>query len=64
MAKTIKSLDESEDVDLAKRRLDICNNCSNLKKNSILPDQCGICKCIVKIKAMFPSQKCPANKWP
>ena len=47
--------------DKIKLRLDICNECEFLDKDSF---RCGLCGCYVKIKSGWASEKCPANKWP
>ena len=47
--------------DKIKLRLDICNECEFLDKDSF---KCGLCGCYVKIKSGWASEKCPANKWP
>jgi len=38
-----------------------CNQCE-FKKN-IKPAQCTECGCVIKIKTLFPWQKCPIGKW-
>jgi len=45
-----------------KDRLKICNSCEE-KKKSNYGDKCGLCGCIIKIKALYKLSKCPAKKW-
>lgn len=40
------------------RRLEICNTCP--QKNN---DRCGVCNCILAIKAQAKVWHCPINKW-
>lgn len=46
-----------------KIRLDICDTCPEVNKNS--PNwTCTKCGCNLKIKASWASQECPIKKWP
>ena len=59
-----------ENEKLAKKRLKICNECSEIDregKTCALPNSqpcCGLCGCPLKIKARGGSAtKCPLQKW-
>lgn len=45
---------------IAKERLEICEQCEYYKE---LTTQCIKCSCFMKVKSMWPSAKCPINKW-
>lgn len=42
-------------------RLDICNGCEFLKKESM---RCSKCGCLLEHKAKWKTADCPENKWP
>jgi hypothetical protein len=42
-------------------RLDICNGCEYLKKQSM---RCGACGCLLEHKAKWKTAECPKDKWP
>lgn len=44
----------------SKERLEICSECEHLDKTLYTCKQCG---CFMKAKTMFPSSKCPIEKW-
>lgn len=41
-------------------RLDVCNTCDLLKKESM---RCGACGCLLEHKAKWSTADCPKNKW-
>lgn len=41
-------------------RLELCHSCDQYVAER---DACSICGCNMKIKASWPSQACPINKW-
>lgn len=59
----IENLDKSEDESLANKRMDICKKCKYFTIHTILPDSCGLCGCVLRIKTIFPSQHCPDKQW-
>lgn len=44
------------------KRMSHCNSCSELKQ-TIAGKQCGNCKCLVALKVVILSQKCPKRIW-
>lgn len=46
--------------DNTKQRLNICNKCPNLSKNS---GRCDMCGCFVHLKVRLDFESCPAGKW-
>lgn len=53
---------KNEEVEeLAKKRLEICNNC-NRNSKSIVP-YCLECGCVLKTKVRSVNSKCPIGKW-
>jgi hypothetical protein len=55
----------AENKTLSEKRLEICNTCEHLRPHKILPTTCGLCGCVLSIKTLFKSQKCPdkPSKW-
>jgi len=49
--------------DLTKKRLTICNGCPHKESKFLAPTQCGLCGCVLKIKAALENESCPAGKW-
>ncbi len=43
-------------------RLSVCNDCL-FKRRSLHGDRCGVCKCILKMKARWSTESCPKDKW-
>ena len=41
-------------------RLDICKECPKFDSNH---QQCILCGCYMKAKALIPGAKCPLSKW-
>jgi hypothetical protein len=41
-------------------RLTICTECEHFKK---FLNRCGICGCVMTIKARLQNMSCPKNKW-
>jgi hypothetical protein len=48
-------------VDMVKARLDTCTSCES-KSKSMVP-VCKECGCIIKLKALIKTEKCPLDKW-
>jgi hypothetical protein len=46
--------------ELAEARLAVCHGCDKI----VSPDECGVCGCIVSIKAGWAEQACPLSRWP
>lgn len=46
--------------EIAKKRLNICQNCSEYIFQTT---QCKQCGCFMLAKAMFAFSECPLNKW-
>lgn len=42
----------------AKERLAVCDTCD--RYDGLTCKECG---CVMKLKTMFPTSKCPLNKW-
>lgn len=65
----------SVQLDLAKKRAEICINCPLIKYGkhaAVLPDvqigeiqghYCGVCKCPISTAVRSKDYKCPKNKW-
>lgn len=43
----------------AKKRMEICVECENLRKNN----SCKLCGCYMPAKVRSPKSKCLINKW-
>ena len=43
-----------------RRRVDICQSCDSLHEKYLY---CTECKCPLILKASWPQQTCPLNKW-
>ena len=43
-----------------KRRADICNTCVHFVHSK---STCGVCGCLMHIKAKWQTSDCPKNKW-
>ncbi len=52
-------MDKSE----VKKRLDICSSCPHREPKFLAPAQCGLCGCVLKVKASMSGEKCPIEKW-
>ena len=52
--------------DIAKTRLEICNNCSSKSTDCapLIKSCCSICGCSLAWKSRVPEEACPDNKWP
>lgn len=63
-AKTVSAIAHNEkiisDRQEAHRRLEICNLCPNLIKDS---GRCDACGCFVKAKVQLAYEECPIEKW-
>ena len=46
--------------EIAKDRLEICNNC---ERYNAVTTQCKECLCFMSAKTLWPSAKCPLDKW-
>ncbi|NDB61366.1 hypothetical protein EB001_23445 [bacterium] len=46
--------------EIAKERLKNCETCENYESDI---GRCKLCGCFMKFKTVFPSAKCPLNKW-
>jgi ribosomal protein L32 len=46
--------------ELAKQRLDVCQNCDKFKP---MTHQCGICNCFMNLKVQLQDSICPLQKW-
>lgn len=42
-----------------KNRLAICSCCPHIIRNESGIDQCGICYCVLSLKAKFVDERCP-----
>jgi len=45
-------------ADQYKQRLLKCNSCEHLKNK-----RCGLCGCVVEVKAKWATSDCPDNRW-
>jgi len=45
------------------KRLKVCNSCEHLEKKFLSPSKCGVCGCVVKLKAIIKGEECPLGKW-
>ncbi len=53
---------DDKQVELAGKRMEICDGCENKKTSPII--HCGLCGCALKGKVYSPVKgACPANKW-
>jgi len=48
-------------VDMVKARLDVCGLCES-KSKSMVP-VCKECGCVIRLKSLIKSEKCPLDKW-
>lgn len=55
-----KGVDQSVPEEVAKERLEICNNCPKMIK---LTGNCAECGCFLSAKCKFRQEKCPLGKW-
>ena len=55
-----KGIDQSVPEEVAKERLEICNNCPKMIK---LTGNCAECGCFISAKCKFRQEKCPLGKW-
>lgn len=46
-----------------KKRLQICNTCPHKELKFLAPSQCGVCGCVLKVKARIAGESCPLGKW-
>jgi len=54
----------SEQSELASKRIEICNSCEHKKQNAIFKNVCELCGCALKAKIFTPVKgACPAGKW-
>jgi len=54
---------KDEDIEeLAKTRIQVCNNCPNKMKQLGL-DVCGLCHCPLMAKVRSLDEVCPIKKW-
>lgn len=71
-AKLLLSVEEMEDKDAVKSRLDVCRDCEELQTKTM---QCGVCGCFMDIKTGLKTNRdpdlngqvvythCPLGKW-
>ncbi len=60
------SLSTPEEIAKAEERISICRSCSELKLNEegiFKIETCSLCKCILSLKTLVPTEKCKDNKW-
>ena len=54
-------------VSIIEKRLNICYNCTDYKKDSYLlifkKPKCGVCGCYIKYKVALDFEECPLKKW-
>ena len=54
----------SEQLELASKRLEVCNSCEYKGENAIFKNVCGVCGCSLKAKVYSPVKgACPEKKW-
>ena len=54
----------SEQIELALKRLEVCDTCKYKTKNVIFKNVCGVCICPINKKVYSPVKgACPKNKW-
>ncbi len=46
-----------------KKRLQVCNTCPHKELKFLAPSQCGVCGCVLKVKARIAGESCPLGKW-
>lgn len=44
-------------------RIDICKSCDKFINHKNIIYRCGVCECVLNIKARMSNQSCPLNKW-
>lgn len=54
------SMENHTTEEIAKTRMDICNECPRLVK---LTKQCKECGCFMNLKTKLTHAKCPLGKW-
>ena len=48
-----------------KARLAVCGTCEHFQKaTSTTQPTCGLCGCLVKLKAFLQTERCPDSRWP
>jgi|TARA_R110000796_G_scaffold117692_3_gene230693 hypothetical protein len=45
--------------ELREKRIAICQSCTYLEEQ-----KCGICGCLIRLKASKKKEECPLGKWP
>jgi len=54
----------SKQLELASKRLEVCNSCEHKGKNTFFKNVCGVCGCSLKAKVYSPVKgACPIKKW-
>lgn len=49
---------------IAKGRREICHECDDIHFSPIFKSEfCKHCTCIIELKTLSPSEKCPISKW-
>lgn len=51
---------EPATLDLARTRIGICYECSEL---DLITSQCRKCWCFVRLKVSWQTERCPLSKW-
>lgn len=52
------------DNELVKERWDVCTSCEHFTgEDSVMPNRCKLCGCMMKGKVKMFMAKCPINKW-
>ena len=69
LARAAKALAVGEELlvmpEQRKERLDVCVKCEHFRPaTSKIGPMCGLCGCLVKMKAWLATEQCPAEKWP
>ena len=58
---------DPSDTNLINKRLNICNNCENIKKKKTITNKtiatCGVCDCPLNKKVSIKSEECPIKRW-
>lgn len=60
LTKSVLGIDKTDQKEI-NRRLQICNNCQYLLKNTSM--KCYLCKCPIGRKVKVNDEKCPIGRW-
>jgi Zn finger protein HypA/HybF involved in hydrogenase expression len=56
-------LEDSKVEELAKKRLEICEDCTHNGAPTLLGGHCTMCGCLMSAKSRSMPAQCPKSKW-